>query len=205
MKVILTQEVKGRGNEGDVIDVARGFAVNYLLPRKMAIEATSGNIKQLEARKGNIQKRNDDRRVAAEGDAAVIAGKTVIIGAKAGEDGKLFGSVTPLMIEVAVLDQLGIEVDHRKMDLHGHIKKTGDYPVTVGVFSDVKAEVLVRVVPAGTESAAAAAGAEPVEEAVVDAEPVEAADEAVSVDESADNEPDVEAEEADAADEADQA
>jgi large subunit ribosomal protein L9 len=203
MKVILTQEVKGRGSEGDVIDVARGFAVNYLLPRKMAIEATSGNIKQLDARKGNINKRNDDRRVAAQGAAGLIDGKTVIIGAKAGEDGKLFGSVTPLMVEVAVLEQLGVEVDHRKMELHGHIKKIGDYPVTVGVFTDVKAEVLVRVVPAGTEAAAAAAGAEPVvEEAPAADEPVEAVDEAESVDESAGNEPDVDAEESEEGDEA---
>jgi large subunit ribosomal protein L9 len=198
MKVILTQEVKGRGNEGDVIDVARGFAVNYLLPRKMAIQATSGNIKQLESRKGNIQMRNDDRRTAAEGAAGLIAGKSVVIGAKAGEDGKLFGSVTPLMVEIAVLEQLGVEVDHRKMELHGHIKKTGDYPVTVGVFSDVKAEVLVRVVPAGTELTAASAEAEPVEEAVVDAKPVEAdADvEADAVAESVGNEPAVENDEA---------
>jgi large subunit ribosomal protein L9 len=196
MKVILTQEVKGRGNEGDVVDVARGFAVNYLLPRKMAIEATSGNIKQLEARKGNIQKRNDDRRVAAEGAAGLIAGKTVVIGAKAGEDGKLFGSVTPLMVEVAVLEQLGVEVDHRKMDLHGHIKKTGDYTATVGVFSDVKADVTVRVVPVGTELTAVAVASEPVEEAATDAEPVEAEVEAESVDESVGNEPDVEGDEA---------
>ena len=198
MKVILTQEVKGRGNEGDVIDVARGFAVNYLLPRKMAIQATSGNIKQLESRKGNIQMRNDDRRTADEGAAGLIAGKSVVIGAKAGEDGKLFGSVTPLMVEIAVLEQLGVEVDHRKMELHGHIKKTGDYPVTVGVFSDVKAEVLVRVVPAGTELTAASAEAEPVEEAVVDAKPVEAdADvEADAVAESVGNEPAVENDEA---------
>ena len=202
MKVILTQEVKGRGSEGDVIDVARGFAVNYLLPRKMAIEATSGNIKQLDARKGNINKRNDDRRVSAQGTAGLIDGKTVIIGAKAGEDGKLFGSVTPLMVEVAVLEQLGVEVDHRKMELHGHIKKTGDYPVTVGVFTDVKADVLVKVVPAGTESAAAAADAAPVEEAVVAEEPVETVDEAESVDESALNEPAVEGDESEEGEEA---
>ena len=199
MKVILNQEVKGRGNEGDVIDVAHGFAVNYLLPRKMAIEATSGNIKQLESRKGKIQKRNDDRRTAAEGAAGLIVGKTVVIGAKASDDGKLFGSVTPLMVEVAVLEQLGVEVDHRKMVLHGHIKKIGDYPVTVGVFSDVKAEVLVRVVPAGTELAAAAAEAAPVEEAAVDAEPVDVEVEAESVDESVGNEPAVDGDESDEA------
>jgi large subunit ribosomal protein L9 len=203
MKVILTQEVKGRGSEGDVIDVAHGFAVNYLLPRKMAVEATSGNMKQLEARKGNIKRRNDDRRTAAEGAAGAITGKTVVIGVKAGDDGKLFGSVTPLMVEVAVLEQLGVEVDHRKMDLHGHIKKTGDYPVTVGVFSDVKADVLVRVVPEGADLTVAAEAA-PVEEVAEAGDTAEAGSEPVdepvdeSVDESAGNEPDVEDDESEA-------
>ncbi|HEY5278072.1 MAG TPA: 50S ribosomal protein L9, partial [Coriobacteriia bacterium] len=66
MKVILTAEVKGKGHEGDVVDVARGYAVNYLMPRKMAIEATSGNIKQLDARMSNIRKRNAARLGDAE-------------------------------------------------------------------------------------------------------------------------------------------
>ena len=66
MKVILLQELKGRGGEGDVVDVARGFAVNYLLPRKIAIEATKGNLKQLEQRSHNIQKREDQRLTDAE-------------------------------------------------------------------------------------------------------------------------------------------
>ena len=70
MKVILTAEVKGKGHEGDVVDVTRGYAVNYLLQRKMAVHATSGNIKQLESRMGNITKRNDDRHAVAEGIAA---------------------------------------------------------------------------------------------------------------------------------------
>ena len=101
MKVILTQEVKGKGHEGDVVDVARGYAVNYLLPRKMAIAATAGNLKQLEARKSNIRKRNDARRSDAEGVAAALQGKILVMEAKAGDEGKLFGSVTTTMIEDA--------------------------------------------------------------------------------------------------------
>jgi large subunit ribosomal protein L9 len=156
MKVILTQEVKGKGHEGDVVDVARGYAVNYLLPRKMAIEASTGNIKQLAARMANIQKRNDERRSEAEGVAGAANGRTVVIEAKAGDEGKLFGSVTTLMIEEAIAAQLDVDVDHRRMDLRRPIKALGDYPVVVSVYGEVKAEVLVRVVGEGGVTAPAA-------------------------------------------------
>ncbi len=157
MKVILTAEVKGKGHEGDVVDVARGYAVNYLLPRKMAVAATSGNVKQLEARMSNIKKRNDARRTDAEGVAGSIAGKTVVIEAKAGEEGKLFGSVTTLMIEEAIAAQLGRDVDHRRMDLTKAIKVLGDHPVVVSVFGDIKAQLNVRVIREGAGPEAAAA------------------------------------------------
>lgn len=169
MKVILTQEVKGKGHEGDVVDVARGYAVNYLLPRKMAIAATAGNLKQLEARKSNIRKRNDARRSDAEGVAAALQGKILVMEAKAGDEGKLFGSVTTTMIEDAIAVQLGHDVDHRRMELARAIKTVGDHPVIVSVFGDVKAEVLVRVVPEGGAAKAIADAAAPVEEAAEDA------------------------------------
>lgn len=193
MKVILTQEVKGKGHEGDVVDVARGYAANYLMPRKMAVEATAGNLKQLEARMSNIRKRNDARRTDAEGIAEVLNGKTIVIEAKAGDEGKLFGSVTTLMIEEAIGRQLGPDVDHRKMDVGHAIKTTGDHPVVVSVFGEVKAELVVRVVPLGTGAqaiAAAVAPAEVVEEAPAEAEePVETVevdevDEAAEADEA---------------------
>ena len=188
MKVILTAEVKGKGHEGDVVEVARGYAVNYLLPRKMAVEATSGNLKQLSARMKNIQERNEARRTAAEGLAGVIAGKAIVIEAKAGDEGKLFGSVTTLMIEEAIAAQLGQDVDHRRMDLARPIKAVGDYPVRVSVFGDVKAEVLVRVVGEGGAAQAVAEPAAPVaEEAEVAAdEPADDADAEASGDEPVD-------------------
>jgi large subunit ribosomal protein L9 len=173
MKVILTQEVKGKGHEGDVVEVARGYAANYLLPRKMAIQATAGNLKQLGARTSNIQKRNDARRTDAEGVAAALNGAIVVIERKAGDEGKLFGSVTTTMIEDAVASQLERDVDHRKMEVGSPIKTTGDHPVVVSVFGDVKAEIIVRVVPEGGAAqafAAAAAPAESAEESAVEAD-----------------------------------
>ncbi len=170
MKVILTQELKGKGGEGDVVDVARGYAVNYLFPRKIAIEATPGNLKQLEARKGNIQKREETRIAEASGLAGALDGKSVTIEAKVGEGGRLYGSITSIMVMDAIADQLEVDVDRRKIDVHGHIKALGEHVVTVQVYRDVKAEVTVNVVPEGGEPVA--------EEPVAEAAPAPVADEA---------------------------
>lgn len=161
MKVILLEELKGKGGEGDVIDVARGFAVNYLLPRKLAVEATAGNLKQLEARRTNIAKREETRRAQAQGLAASLEGKTVVVEAKAGDEGRLFGSVTAQMIVDAIRDQLGVDVDRKKTDVHGHIKELGVHPVHVQVHREVKAEVNVNVVRLGEAEAAKAAPSQP--------------------------------------------
>lgn len=149
MKVILLQELKGRGAEGDVIDVARGFAVNYLLPRNVAIEATSGNLKQLEARMHNVRKRDEARLADAGGVASLLEGKSVGIEAKVGEEGRLYGSITSQMIEDAVREQLGVEIDRRKIETHGHIKELGVHVVEIAVYRDVKAQLTVNVVPEG--------------------------------------------------------
>ena len=149
MKVILLQELKGRGGEGDVIDVAQGFAVNYLFPRKIAIQATSGNLKQLELRSHNISKREEQRIGDADGLAGKLGGKTVTIEAKIGEEGRLFGSVTTSHIEAAILDQLGVEIDRRKIETHGHIKDAGPHTIEVSIYRDVKAELTVNVVGEG--------------------------------------------------------
>ena len=180
MKVILLDEIKGKGHEGDVVDVARGYAVNFLLPRKLAVEATAGNVKQLEARRANIEKRETGRRTDAESLAARLDGKRVTIEANAGEGGRLFGSVTGPMIEEAILAQLDVDVDRKKMDIHGHIKALGEHPIEVRLHQDVRAEVIVVVVPSGeTEAEAPAAVAPPT------AEEAEAALEAAEAEEAA--------------------
>lgn len=173
MKVILTAEVKGKGHEGDIVEVAHGYAVNYLLPRKMAIQATAGNVKQLESRMSNINKRNAERLGDAEAVAASIEGKSVVINAKAGQDGKLFGSVTMLMVEEAVAAQLGADVDHKRMNLTRPIKTLGDHEVVVGVFGDVKATLTIKVLQEG-----AVVEAEPTVAEVLAADDAEAAAEA---------------------------
>ncbi|TLM78956.1 MAG: 50S ribosomal protein L9 [Actinobacteria bacterium] len=183
MKVILLQEVKGKGSEGDVVEVARGYAVNYLFPKKMAVEATSGALKQLEARRHNIEKREAARRTDAESMAASVGGKTVTVEAKAGDEGKLFGSVTAQMVAEAIEAQLGVEVDRRKVDAHGHIKTLGAHPVTVQLHKDVKVELVVEVVPEGGVVEGAGAPAPVVSEPIA-AEDV-ATEEPADADESA--------------------
>jgi large subunit ribosomal protein L9 len=199
MKVILLQELKGRGGEGDVIDVAQGFAVNYLLPRKVAIEATNGNLKQLGQRSKNIQVREEGRIGESNALAEALEGKVVTVFAKVGEEGRLFGSVTTVMIGEAIADQLGVEIDRRKIETHGHIKDVGPHVVNVAIYREVKAELTVDVVAEGhvaeevpvtmvAEVEGVGADGEPFVEVVE--ETVEQADSDVALDEA------VEAEEA---------
>ena len=194
MKVILLSDVKGRGKEGDVIEVARGFATNYLLPRKMAIQATPGNLKQLEARVHNIKKREETKRAEAEAHAAQVAGKSIVIEMKAGDGGKLYGSVTGGMVADALAEQIGVDVDRRKLDLHGHIKVVGEHIIDVRLYDEVTAQIKLNVVPIG--------GA-PVAEAVAEAPVEPVAEEAVEVDTEVEADEDDTVVEADADDDSD--
>jgi large subunit ribosomal protein L9 len=146
MKVILLQELKGKGGEGDVVEVTRGYAVNYLLPRKLAVEATKGNLKQLELRRHNIAKREAARVDSADKAYESLNAKTVVIKARVGEEGQLFGSVTSAMIAEAIHEQFGIEIDRRKIELQGHIKAAGEHVVPVSIYRELKAELVVKVV-----------------------------------------------------------
>lgn len=193
MKVILTQELKGKGGEGDIVEVAQGFADNYLLPNGLAIKATKGNLKQLEQRMHNIQKREVTRLATADDVQKALEGKTVTIIAKVGEDGQLFGSITPAMIADALNEQLGIEIDRKKVDLNKPIKQAGEHKVTISIYREIKGEVTVLVkseeqVAAEEEAAAKAAEEAAAEtEAIAEEEAVEAvtAEEASAAEETA--------------------
>ncbi len=163
MKVILLQELKGKGGEGDVVDVAPGFANNYLLPQKVAILATKGNLKQLEQRKHNIAKREENRLADAGKIKETLDGALVKVEAKVGEEGQLFGSVTAQMIADAIKAATDVDVDRRRIEL-GHAIKT-----TVKLFvggaddevapaeAEVVEETIEEVVEAPAEETAEAA------------------------------------------------
>jgi large subunit ribosomal protein L9 len=178
MKVILLQELRGRGGEGDVVEVARGFAVNYLFPQNIAIEATKGNLKQLELRKHNIAKREAGRLDTADKLFNALNEQRVVIAARVGEEGQLFGSVTAQQIADAISAHFGVDIDRKKIDLRTAIKTAGDHSVAVSIYRDVKAVVIIEVVDEKVleqQATAAAAAEAPVEEAVEAVETTEGA------------------------------
>lgn len=182
MQVILLKELRGRGGEGDVIEVSRGFANNYLLTQGYAVKATPGNLKQLEQRKHNIAKREEVRIADANAMAEKLEGTTVHVTAQVGEEGQLFGSVTAPMIADAIQEELGTEIDKRRVELNKPIKQVGEYKVDVNIYRTIKATVNVVVAGEVTEEeaeAAAAAAGDAVADAIEE-EVVETAEEAVA-------------------------
>jgi ribosomal protein L9 len=137
--------IKGKGGEGDVVEVARGFANNYLLPQGYAIKATPGNLKQLEQRKSNIATREEKRVAKANETKATLDAAAVKVLARVGEEGVLFGSVTTQQIAAAVAEQTGIEIDRRDISVKESIKKAGEYTATVALYRDIKANLTVLV------------------------------------------------------------
>lgn len=145
MKVILTQELKGRGGEGDVIDVAQGFAVNYLIPNRLAIQATKGELKQLEQRRHNIAKRELARTTDANTLKAALDGKSIKVLARVGEEGQLFGSITSAKVAEAIVEQIGVTVDRKQVELGKAIKMVGEHQVAISIYRDIKAVITVVV------------------------------------------------------------
>ena len=146
MKVILKADVKGVGKAGSILDVADGHARNYLLPKGLAEEATAGNLTQLEARRAAKQKRDDKSLAEARALAATISARPVIVRAKGGEHGKLFGAVTTTQIAEAVLAEFGFALDRHKLELAEPIKSAGDHTCIAKLAHGVSATIAVRVV-----------------------------------------------------------
>ena len=145
MKVILLGELRGKGGEGDIVEVAQGFAENFLFPQGIAQPATPGNIKQLEERRHNIAKREEKRIADAEALKAQLDGKLVVVDARIGEEGQLFGSVTTTMIADAIEEQLGVEVDRKRVGKGQALKTAGVHQVEVNIYREIGATVSVQV------------------------------------------------------------
>lgn len=145
MKVVLLGEIKGKGGEGDVIDVAQGYAENYLIPQKLAVAATKGNLKQLEERRNNIEKREAVRLADANALKAKLDGQKVAVDAKVGEEGVLFGSVTAAMIADAIKAELDVEIDRKRVELGKPIKVAGSHEVEISIYREIKASIVVLV------------------------------------------------------------
>ena len=146
MKVVLLQDVKGQGKKGDVVEVSEGYARNFLIPRKLGVEATSGNLNTLKLQKANAEKLAAEKLAEAQELAAKIGSSPVTVSIKAGEGGRTFGSVSAKEIAEEFKNQNGIELDKKKLVLPEPIKTFGQYDVQVKLHKDVTAVLKVKVV-----------------------------------------------------------
>jgi len=144
MKVIFLKDVPGSGKSGEVKEVKDGFARNMLFPKGVAVEATKANVELLTKKKAEVQQKKDDEKAAAVKYAGTLEGKTFKIAAKAGESGKLFGSITAKDIAAALAKQ-GFELDKRKLTVKDDIKTYGTYEVEAKVHTGVSAKFFVNV------------------------------------------------------------
>jgi len=144
MQLILQEDVEKLGNRGDLVEVAAGYARNFLLPRKLALEATPGNLKRLERMRATFAKKEATEKEAAQKLVELLAGVSLAFTRKAGENEQLFGSVTSADISEALAAQ-GFTIDKRKITLADPIKVVGDYEIPVKLHREVVANVKLAV------------------------------------------------------------
>ena len=145
MRVVLRDDVETLGKKGDLVDVADGYARNYLMPRGLAIKATRGVVAQADAMRRNREAREVRDREAAEALVPQLSARRIEVKARAGEGGKLFGSVTTADIVMAVQEQTGVELDRRNLTLDEPIRELGSVEVAVKLDAGVEAVVGVDV------------------------------------------------------------
>ncbi len=147
MKVILLCDVKGSGKKDDILNVSDGYARNFLFPKKWAVEATPGAVKEIERKRANEEKLERERRDAAQKVAESIRGQMITLKVKCGAQGRLYGSITNQEIADALKEQFGVEVEKRRIECEP-IRQTGDVIMEVKVYSGISANMKLRVEPA---------------------------------------------------------
>ena len=148
MKIILLQDEKKLGKKGDVIEASEGYARNYILPKKIGVEATPKNMNDLKLQKANSEKIAQEQLDAAKTLAAELESKIVIVKIKAGEGGKAFGSVSSKEVVAALKEQHNIEIDQKKLQLPENLKNFGSYEVAVKLHPQVTGKLTVKVTEA---------------------------------------------------------
>ncbi len=145
MKVILNEDVKGKGYKGDIVNVSDGYARNFLLPKGLAKEATKQNLDMAKQQQKANEKRKMLERLSAQEAADKLSGLKIVVKEKCGENGRLFGSVTSAEVSAAILEQQGIEIDKKKIVMPEHIKDLGEHPVQIKVHAGITADIVVVV------------------------------------------------------------
>ncbi len=144
MKVILLSDVKGKGKKGELCSVSDGYARNFLFPKNLAVEADKAAMSELKSREAAAEHHKQEEIDAAKATAAKLDNKTVTLNARAGENGKLFGSITSKEIAEAVSKELGVTVDKKKLSV-GDIKNFGEYTAEVKLYAGISAKITVKV------------------------------------------------------------
>lgn len=145
MKVVLLQDVKSLGKKDTIVNVSDGYARNFLFPKNLAVEATDGRMREIDDKKSSEQNRKNKELQAAKDLADKLSKVEVNIKTKAGENGKLFGSITSKDIADAIKSQHKIEVDKKKLVLSDPIKSAGSHQVEIKVYPEVSAKVTVKI------------------------------------------------------------
>ena len=144
MKVILLSDVKGKGKKGELCSVSDGYARNFLFPKNLAVEADKAAMSELKSREAAAEHHKQEDIDAAKATAAKLDNKTVTLNARAGENGKLFGSITSKEIAEAVSKELGVTVDKKKLSV-SDIKNFGEYTAEVKLYAGISAKITVKV------------------------------------------------------------
>lgn len=147
-KILLREDVDDLGARGEIVRVRAGYARNYLLPRKLAVEATSSNVKQIEGERAALLKKEASERTTAEGQAELISKLVLEFKRKSGEQGALYGSVTSMDIAES-LKERGYEIDRHRLHLREPIKRLGEFSVPLRLHREVSIDLQVKVVPEG--------------------------------------------------------
>jgi len=145
MKVIFLQDVKGSGKKGELKEVSDGYARNMLLKKGLAVEATPENLNKLQGAQASAQHKIDVEKAAAQENKTKLDGNKVVIKAKAGTGGRLFGSVTAANVAQAVAEQYGVQLDKKKITLKSEIKAFGTFSAEIRLYTGIAATVTVEV------------------------------------------------------------
>jgi len=148
MDIVLLEDVKALGKKGQIVKVNDGYARNYILPKKLGVEATSRNLNDLKLKKANAEKLAAEQLAAAKELAARIGEMSVSLTMKAGEGGKAFGSISSKEISAAIAEQLKLDIDKKKMVLSEPIKTFGTHEIPIKLHKDVTAKLAVKVTEA---------------------------------------------------------
>lgn len=148
MDIVLLEDVKALGKKGQIVKVSDGYARNFILPKKLGVEATTKNLNDLKLQKANAEKLAAEQLAAAKELAARIAGMSVNLTMKAGENGKAFGSISSKEIGTAITEQLKLNIDKKKMVLPEPIKTFGTHEIPIKLHKDVTAKLAVKVTEA---------------------------------------------------------